>query len=60
MAVKLEICISFNEDLNKHHVEYSTAFTSCSTHEERQILTELRTKLLCEMDNEYVSNRYVN
>ncbi len=60
MAVKLEILISFNEDLNKHHVEYSTAFTSCSTHEERQILTELRTKLLSEMDNEYVGNRYVN
>ncbi|OWO78948.1 hypothetical protein B5C26_22690 [Photorhabdus luminescens] len=60
MAVKLEIFISFNEDLNKHHVEYSTAFTSCSTHEERQILTELRTKLLASMDNEYVGNRYVN
>ncbi|NHB90337.1 hypothetical protein C5471_22640 [Photorhabdus tasmaniensis] len=60
MAVKLEILISFNEDLNKHHVEYSTAFTSCSTHEERQILTELRTKLLGSMDNEYISNRYVN
>ncbi|MEK9497110.1 hypothetical protein V2H77_11715 [Photorhabdus sp. P32] len=60
MAVKLEIFISFNEDLNKHHVEYSTAFTSCSTHEERQILTELRTKLLGEMDNEYAGNRYVN
>ncbi|PQQ22781.1 hypothetical protein C6H66_22100 [Photorhabdus hindustanensis] len=59
MAVKLEIFISFNEDLNKHHVEYSTAFTSCSTHEERQILTELRTKLLAEMDNQYVGN-YIN
>ncbi|RAX09401.1 hypothetical protein CKY10_12005 [Photorhabdus sp. HUG-39] len=59
MAVKLEIFISFNEDLNKHHVEYSTAFTSCSTHEERQILTELRTKLLSEMDNQYVGN-YIN
>ncbi|AWK42645.1 hypothetical protein PluTT01m_15085 [Photorhabdus laumondii subsp. laumondii] len=59
MAVKLEIFISFNEDLNKHHVEYSTAFTSCSTHEERQILAELRTKLLSEMDNQYVGN-YIN
>ncbi len=56
MAARLEIIISYNKELNKHYVEYSTDVSQDITNEERKTIAQLRSKLLSCMDNEYISS----
>ncbi|KMW73314.1 hypothetical protein TI10_09515 [Photorhabdus luminescens subsp. luminescens] len=52
MAARLEIIISFDEDLNKCHVEYTTGESLDIVNEEKEVIIQLRNKLLCSMENE--------
>ncbi|OCQ53609.1 hypothetical protein Ppb6_01235 [Photorhabdus australis subsp. thailandensis] len=55
MAARLEIIISFDEDLNKCHVEWTTGESSDIANEEKQVISQLKNKLLCSMENELIS-----
>ncbi|MCC8386160.1 hypothetical protein GPY51_22560 [Photorhabdus laumondii subsp. laumondii] len=56
MAARLEIIISFDEDLNKCHVEWTMGESLDIASEEKQVIAQLKNKLLCLMENELISN----
>ncbi|WP_391528514.1 hypothetical protein [Photorhabdus akhurstii] len=56
MAARLEIIISFDEDLNKCHVEWTMGESLDIASEEKQVIAQLKNKLLCLMDNELISS----
>ncbi|ERT12713.1 hypothetical protein LGZ99_23855 [Photorhabdus temperata] len=55
MAARLEIIISFDEDLNKCQVEWTTGESRDIANEEKQLIAQLKNKLLCSMDNELIN-----
>ncbi|MCW7549235.1 hypothetical protein B5C26_02995 [Photorhabdus luminescens] len=55
MAARLEIIISFDEDLNKCHVEWTTGESLDIASEEKQVISQLKNKLLCSIENEFIS-----
>ncbi|AWK43139.1 hypothetical protein TI10_05410 [Photorhabdus luminescens subsp. luminescens] len=56
MAARLEIIISFDENLNKYQVEWITGESQDITDEEKKIIAQLKNKLLASMENELTGN----
>ncbi|WP_448512324.1 hypothetical protein [Photorhabdus laumondii] len=55
MAARLEIIISFDKDLNKCQVEWTTGESQDIANEEKKIIAQLKNKLLCSMGNELIN-----